>query len=507
MTELPPIETTESIDLDQTNTKEESAAPPQLPPRKSHPPVPSKAKVPIAPENLHYNSNDSVSLIGLIRQFELYLLPQMVESSDLFAVTSANIDTMNEKISQVNHDELDEDGKFWYEWLVHFPSYIQDRQFETLESHLVCGISNELRPLIYYKLLQIRYTLHNESFDELLKKAKGADTTAVDQLAVDSGVKDVLQVFSYYELEILSDKYDTKDDSTEYDPKGTIPQCFIFNVGKVIGQITSLQNESLLFVLLKINRIFMNLIKGEFFYKVNRSLEDLQPEIFAHIGKQGINMNMVYKKIVYTFFDECIDYKDLLIILDFVIFEGFDFILRLLVWSFQAKNEKILELEGNELNEFLYSKDLINEPIAFEEVLKIEPPIIKYENEFHLIHANSLNNNNNELANLREANEDLLLRIKHLEHDMANMETTHKEILEQGDNFKQQLSVAQEENQTLTATRDQLQEKYENLSMKQNLSNTIKANQEFATRNQELQKQIDELKSEIAKKTSSLQQK
>jgi hypothetical protein len=506
MTELTPIETVESTEIDKTNTNEETVAPPHLPPRKSHPPVPSKAKVPITPEILHYTSNDSVSLIGMMRQFELYLLPQMVESSDLFTVTSANIDTMNEKISQVNHDELDEDGKFWYEWLVRFPAYIHDRQFETLESHLVRGIPNELRPLVYYKLLQIRYSFHNESFDELLNRAKSTDTTAVDQLGVDSGVKDVLRVFSYYEKEILSDKYDPKDDSTEYDLKGTTSQCFVFSVGKVLGQIPGLQNEQLLFVLLKLNRMFVNLIKGEFFYKVSRSLEDSHPEIFAHIGKQGINMNMVYKKIVYTFFDEGIDLKYLLIILDFVIFEGFDFILRVLVWSLQRNKEKIMELQGNDLNEFLYGENLVTEPIIFEEVLKIEPPIIKYENEFHLIHANSLNNNNNELANLREANEDLLLRIKHLEHDMADLETTHKEILEQGETFKQQLSAAQDENQTLTATRDQLQAKYENLSMKQNLSNTIKANQVFATRNQELQKQIDGLKSEIAKKMSSLQQ-
>ena len=50
----------------------------------------------------------------------------------------------------------------------------------------------------------------------------------------------------------------------------------------------------------------------------------------------------------------------------------------------------------------------------------------------------------------------------------------------------------------------ELQEKYQNLTMAENLSNTIKANQEFSQRNFELELQIKNLQNSIEEKNAKL---
>lgn len=66
------------------------------------------------------------------------------------------------------------------------------------------------------------------------------------------------------------------------------------------------------------------------------------------------------------------------------------------------------------------------------------------------------------------------------------------------------LSEAEIENQKLLKRQAELQEKYQNLTMAENLSNTIKANQEFSQRNFELELQIKNLQNSIEEKNAKL---
>lgn len=470
-----------------------------------------------------YNIDDSVSLISIVRQLELYLTPIMFESSEWFSNSSLSIDNLRDKISSIQLEELNDKDKYWYKIVNGDILPIEDKSVDSLEEHIIKGIPDDLRSLVYFKIMQVKSSFHHEdSFEQLLKKARQSliQDSFIESLSISNNLQDVLRVFNYYILEILSAnsikldnlsnsnlESDISDDKNDVHTSEFVNvNHFIGNICKVLGQACNISSEDLFFILLKFNKLFHNLDKSEFFYKINRSLEDLQLEVFIHITKQGINLNQFYKKVVYNFFNNFVNSSTVLLkVLDFFVFEGFDFILRLIIWGFDKNKLNILQKNNNELVEFIYSIEFFNDlSYNFEEILRLNPEIIKYENEFHLIYANSLTNNNHELCNLREINEELNLKINQLNHDLSNLEITFNEITQQSDEYNHQLTEATTKNNQLLTIRDQLKQRYEQLSMKENLTNTIKANKEFANRNQELIAQIDSLKASIAEKSAKI---
>ena len=94
--------------------------------------------------------------------------------------------------------------------------------------------------------------------------------------------------------------------------------------------------EDVLYLLLKFNKLYTCLNKDEFFYKVSRSLEEGLADIFKHISVQGINLNSLFRSIlVQLFSSELLDEEVCLRVLDFVVFEGFDFVLRSILYLFR----------------------------------------------------------------------------------------------------------------------------------------------------------------------------
>lgn len=207
------------------------------------------------------------------------------------------------------------------------------------------------------------------------------------------------------------------------------------------------------------------------------------------------------------FQDQITDSSIRLEVLDYFVFEGFDFIIRLILSIFAERSSKIVLMEGSELNKYLnddatfFSEYVVD----FEQVLSFQPDLIKFENEYHLLHANSLNNNSNELINLKEINEDLRIKINDLSTQLKDLSTTHHEILDQSESFKEQLKVAQDERSKLEFTRDEIKNKYELLTMKDNVRNTKRANADFSKRSGELEAQIKQIKESIEKKKAKLE--
>lgn len=491
---------------------------PELPERPTHP----NTTYPNLP--LTYTLDDNISTISIVRQQDTYSLPTLNESSDLFSNNSINYENLKTKLNSIKetigNDSSNKSLQFWYDMIGDYSNQmIKDNRIEEIESNLVEGIPESVRALVYMKTLQVRFKLDSTGYENLLRKANQSVTAKsqqlfIDSLAVDESLKEILRIFNYYTNEVIINttrleaiNNDTGiapfDNSTDNLP----PNNFVIHISKLISNIPNLNREELLSLLLKFNKLFVSLIKDEFFYKTNRSMEDLIPEVFTHITKQGINLINFYKKILFNFFNEQIEDVALLYkILDFVVFEGFDFIPRVLVAAFKENSEKLLSLEGDEVIKFLDSKELFKvikeQDIA--KILKIEPQIIKYENEYHLLHANSLNSNNNELTNLKEVNDDLIIKINELKQQLNSVRTTHSEILDQSGQFNTQLQDAKKTKLELTTLRDELQEKYGNLTMKENLKNTINANKDFSSRNSELEKNIAELKQIIDDKNNKL---
>mmetsp|Transcript_8428 Transcript_8428/g.10274 ORF Transcript_8428/g.10274 Transcript_8428/m.10274 type:complete len:525 (+) Transcript_8428:56-1630(+) len=492
---------------------------PALPPRNPK----SLASVPLT-----YTLSDSLSTVTIIRQLETYSSPLMNEASDLFTINSVSQDNVKSKLDTIKLNKSDNDSEedmdFWCTYIEDYSNQlVRDKRIEELERHILNGIPDNIRSLVYLKTLQVRYKLNKETYNTLLKKANNSQTTKnqqvyIDSLAIDSNLKEVLTIFNYYTNEVITPRAakleainnETANNGFESN-KNLPPNNFVICVSKLVAAIPNLQNEEMLFLLLKFNKLFINLIKDEFFYKANRSLEDLCPELFVYITKQGINLTTFYKKALFSFFNnQILDTGILFTLLDFIVIEGFDFIHRLLVAVFKANESYIMTLDGNELNEFLNSSKFfdamsrLEERVEISSVLKYEPEIIKYENEFHLLHANSLNNNNNELTNLKEVNDDLIIKINELRQQLENLKNTHSEILNQGDEHYKELQEKEKEKTELTALKDELVEKYEHLSMKENVKNTTKVNKEFATRNSDLEAQISAIKKKIEEKNAKL---
>ena len=376
-------------------------------------------------------------------------------------------DPLDSKDTKNSTDPTDPTTKFWYNLLDNVPTSTSD-----LENHLIQGIPANLRCFVYLKTLQVRYKFNSrEGYANLVKKAS-------KQL---DDPKEVLNVFKYY----------CSDESSEN-------STFVLDIFNIISAIHGLLKEDQLFLLFKFNKLITNFNKEEFFYKVSRSLEDFHSDIFNHITLQGIQFDTLYKKYVYTFFEKIDSEK--VTILDFLVFEGFDFILRLILYLFNENKEFILQLEGLELIAYLNSKEFFEVDFNWQRIISQSSQIITYENEYHLIHANSLSNNNNELKNLQDTNVGLKTSLSQLTAQLQNLQSTHDEILQQNDDFILKLNQALEQNNNLSTLKDELLEKYENLTMKENLKNTIKANKEFSERNMELETQINELKKGIAEK-------
>ncbi|KAK6464427.1 hypothetical protein DFJ63DRAFT_311734 [Scheffersomyces coipomensis] len=471
----------------------------------------------ITDNHIHYGFSDSLSVISVIRQIELYSSPQLNETSDLIVNQNTNASSTGNDNLRLRLDDIknkvdieDDNVNYWISIIQDYSNQFirTNDKIEEFETHLIKGIPTDLRALVYLKTLQIRYKLnHKESFDSLIKKAKYSTynqdhESFIKSLNLESSTQDIVEVYNYYINEVSSKTNLNPDVIVSYNA----PSSFILSVTKVVSKIPHLEPEEIFYVLLKVDKLFHSLIKEEFYYKINRSLEDLVHKVFLHISVQGIYLNDLYKDILFNYFEHKItDPQQLLVILDFIIFEGFDFVLRLILSVFIQHKDNILKLEGDELSQFLNSSKLFeNHELNLSSILKSQPQIIKYENEYHLIHANSLNNNQNELTNLQEVNDDLLIKINELNRQLENLRTTHTEITQQSDEYNVQLDEAKGINSELTSKMNGLQTQIKELTMEDNLNNTIQANKDFEERNNELEAQIEQVKNDIEKKKLKL---
>ena len=141
--------------------------------------------------------------------------------------------------------------------------------------------------------------------------------------------------FNYYVNEITNSKFEIESDENLELMQLPISR-FIINVCILLGTFPEASQEDVLYLLLKFNKLYTCLNKDEFFYKVSRSLEEGLADIFKHISVQGINLNSLFRSIlVQLFSSELLDEEVCLRVLDFVVFEGFDFVLRSILYLFR----------------------------------------------------------------------------------------------------------------------------------------------------------------------------
>lgn len=456
---------------------------------KDLPQVPHSENTIAENDGIKFKADDSLSFISAVRQQELYSLPMMNEAFN--GVINDPTFHQHLVVPELTTLAYQESDQFW-NTIIHDYSdqWIRRREVDKLEAEILKGITPEYRSVVYLKTLQVRYKFSQDhTFGELLKRS----SKTRDSLSNLSDKQEVI------ELVLLA--LDVHEDLEANLPfaKEKIVDKYLINVAELLTTVPELSEEKRFFILTKLYKLYSSVNQEEFMYKVNRSLED-KLDSFKHIASQGINWSAYYKKLIpeliWGKFDQDVSFK----ILDLIVFEGFDFLLRLILWTFLRNDTKLASLSGDDLLTFIQSQEFYSESINLEAVLELEPPVITYENEFYLMEANSLSNNKNELRNLNEVHDELVLKINNMKIQIEELQSTHTEISQQSEEYNVSLTEAELKRKELIAERDQLQKKYEHLTMKENLANTIKANQEFSQRNRELQQQLQAMKQSIEDK-------
>lgn len=458
------------------------------------PPAPASPPPPPGPEdkpvmNPIYNAISPTATILFIRQTELLGSPGMNMHTDVFSSVSvllkSRVDTSDPSIWPGITEDTNND-------------YIRSGKVKTVESAILDGIPKQLRGVVYLKTAQVKTHIDKTSYTSLAKRAKlsllNEDQALLDSENVSEDLKELLLVFTFCAREVLSDA------SNEL-----VPTNFILRIAPVVAAIPGLSKQEILALLFKFNSLNSRLHRDEFYYKLSRTLEELVPECFKHISHQGIDLTEVYKSLLHNIFDVLQDQELLAKIFDFWLFEGYDFYHRLIGALFQEQEATIQKLSGDELSDFFFEdlvKGLSEETVAH--ALQVEPLLIKFENEFHLMSANAMSGNYNELSNLKEANDDLKFKIKEMRSKIDSLKKTQDEISGQETDYTSQLREAKHRREELQHRTRELQEKYAHLTMTENLHNTIKANEDISRQNHELVEQIATLERQLAAKRIKL---
>ncbi|CAK9437761.1 uncharacterized protein LODBEIA_P21390 [Lodderomyces beijingensis] len=423
-------------------------------------------------QHFKFKANDSLSCISLMRQAELCRSTLMNNCYNILSI-------------EARHSNLSEDGTFWGKFINDYSDEtIRNGDIAALEEEILAGIpaaaagnngdggDNNLRAAVYEKVLDIKYNFSTiRDLQRYVKEGPGS-----------SGEDQVNQ------LELLI----KESGGAEFN---STLRFFLMSVYELISSFPQPQK---FFVLLKMYQWYILLRQDEFVYKVNRGLEDSLGESFPHFSSQGINWSAYYKEMVPVLMVSPL-------ILDLVVFEGADFILRLIVWLFTKSQDKLLKLHGDDMLDYVRTDEFFGAMNGnLSEILELDLPVVLYENEFYLMSANSLSNNRNELSNLKDIRDELTVKISETKRKIDELQLTHTEIAGQSTQFTSDLESARQENLRLNEEKTSLQKRYENLTMKENLANTIQANKEFFQRNEDLKLQVEKLRKSVEQKKVKL---
>ncbi|KAM9912081.1 hypothetical protein OXX69_002891 [Metschnikowia pulcherrima] len=464
-----------------------SSTHPNISPTNSPPPVPSNEEKPrFRPV---YTMNTPTATILINRQAEVNKCTPFPAPAEVYL--SREVD-LHARLSQ---DMLQNDD-FWAKFVLESgDTYAEEDLPQKFELQLLSGIPANLRRAVYFRVLNIQLEMESHTYESLAKKAKLADFEGgvANSGPNPSQTHELIQVYDF----CLNG---SKNANTQ--ASGILSPRLVNNLASVLSQVENIAKPEVLTIMFKLTELFSHVSKSEFSFKGSRAIEDLASETFVHVTKQGISISALFDTLLERILDN-VNGELRLHILDLVLFEGLDSLIRLICSLFVEKKDDIFGSDGDELNEYLYSEKFIsgvsNETI--KKSLEVQIPLIKYENEYSLINASSISGNDNEVSNLQETKHELNSKLKKLQGKFTQLQKTHEEISSQNAEYASKLSAARDEKEALISRKEALQQKYNQLTMQENLSNTIKANRDISAENQSLEEQIEMMRKKVEAKT------
>lgn len=439
------------------------------------------------------------------RQLAAYSLPQSNEVSEVFANHSVTNIAIEGRVDAV----VQEDDSFWAQYLRGQPA----EHAEEVEAALLAGIPSAYKGLVYLKTLDVKYQLSRERYNNMLNKSRFAELPFGDLVeaagavtekteagagADSSAIVNALNVVNYYVHVIVdpnSQKLDLINSSNELNSNESADVFpYVVLAARALAGVLLLEIE-LVYVLLKVYKMLLHVNFEELYYEISRAIEDLVPQAFETVVLQGIRMTEVLPQQV-----KAVLSLGRIDVLELMLFQGLGCLTRVFV---QLYSNQEMPKDGSELALLLTSGEFV-ESLSIEKAVTYEPDIIKYENEYYLININLLSNNSYELMNSLEINKQLQHKITELNGEIDNLKTTHEEIIQQSQEYEQEITEKEKVNQQLEKEHLELKTKFERLTMKDNLDNTIQANREFCRRNEELEQQIEGLRKAIEEKRAKL---
>lgn len=455
--------------------------PPALPPREDKPNI-----KPI------YGLDTSLSTTLIFRQSEYYGMPRMSPQTAVY--TTSTIDLELIVAAQEDKDE------FWLNVIgCYNDAFIRRNNLPGLEQRIMNGIPDSLRGAIYLKVLQVRTGTEQNTYSSLVKTVESIKAENFELRIKDlpRDTQSLLYVFEHCLNEVSPiPSHDTRRKTYE----------FITTSAILLKQFSSLQDCDILALLFRLCELHSSLSKDAFTYKGLRALEDVTKEQFLHIVTQGIDLEKFFKNLILVAIKFPVDDATRMTMLDLIIFEGFDSLIRLVVAQMLLKKSEIMELNGDDLLNYIMT-DAFCRSISKESVTKlteVEFPLIVYENEYYIKIANPISSNDQELLNLKEVHEDLVNKKAEIIEKLESLRKTHQEIQSQNVDYEKKLSDAQREREGFQKEHSELQDQYARLTMQENLNNTVKANEDISKSNKELEQQIHELEAAVEKKKAKL---
>lgn len=457
------------------------AMPPALPPRDDKPNI-----KPI------YGLDTSLSTTLIFRQSEFYGMPRMSPQTAIY--TTNTIDLEQVVAAQEDNDE------FWLNVIgCYNDAFVRRNNLPGLEQRIVDGIPESLRGAIYLKVLQVRAGAEQNTYRNLAKTVEGIKTEEFEMDLKDL-LKDTLILLRIFEhcLKEVSPipLQDTRRKTYE----------FVATAADLLKKFTNLADCDILALLFRLCELHSSLSKDAFTYKGLRALEDKAKDQFLHMIAQGVDLEKFYKNLVLVGINYPADDTVRMIMLDLIVFEGFDSLIRIMVAQMLLKKSKIMELNGDDLVRYIMTDDF-STSIDKETIIKlteVEFPLIVYENEYYIKIANPISSNDQELLNLKEVYEDLVNKKAEIVDKLESLRKTHQEIQSQNEDYEKKLSNAQSERESFQKEHSELQDQYSRLTMQENLNNTVKANEDISRSNMELEQQIQELEAAVEKKKTKL---
>ncbi|VEU20295.1 DEKNAAC101221 [Brettanomyces naardenensis] len=434
---------------------------------------------------------------------------------------------------EFSHDEMliqGIDWEFWSQVVNDYSAVVNERPKDLL-GHISEGIPKELRGMVWQlicssKSLQLEEFYRNSkrsnsSYEKLIKRDL-ARTSFVTESEVSSKIEELFDIIKSYSL------YDKEVGYTQGMAFITVPLLMNMDASEAFCMLAKLMD----------NYGFRELYLPEMpglhlkLYQFDRLIEDVLPELYLHLQRQGVRSSMYATQWFLTLFGYKFPLDMVLRIYDVVIAEGIESILGFALNLMARNSEKLLKLRFDQLLRFLKEEifyyyldkeagddgeitaksyrldDFVKDSMS----VKILPMMLnRYKAEFDEIQRLE-RERKKEVESVRTQNSELLKEIRQIEAAYATLNKEHVVIANEMVEGKVAIANVREENQQLKDRAEETIKRLANLdnqkdthvdfrgeisnSLDLEIQKTMQRNSEVMNENELLEEKLGELESE-----------